>query len=210
MWPLDLREVSWLLPELAKEAGFFGGPVLTAPLKCLLGPLSMSDPTFSEPSTCTRFMASSKPPDLRGATSLTHAATREEAAKKAFEQRWELVYKKFVAAKWPGAHDIPCKPTSGVQSVTKLGKVDQTACHKCRRCGMEIRRTQIPRYMCPLAKNTKKPLERSERVRLWAQWRQEASVSLGCYKTVKKTRCNSSQKNKAKGLCKRPAAACSA
>ena len=148
----------------------------------------------------------SKPPNLRGAASLTHAASMEEAAKTSYEQRRALVYEKFVAATWPGAHEIACKPTSWHQSVNKQGKTTQTACHKCRKCGMEVFRSRMPYFICTHAKHTKKPPELSERLKLWKQWRQEPQFP----SAAKKVRSDNSQQDKSKGPRKRPAAFCSA
>ena len=42
---------------------------------------------------------------------LAHAATRSTAAQSSYERRWAIMFKKYVAAAWPGAHDVVQWPT---------------------------------------------------------------------------------------------------
>ena len=62
-----------------------------------------------------------------------------------------------------------------MQTTTKQGKTEYVA---LRYLGLGFR----------CAEQSKKAPSLSERLRLWKQWRQEASVEIGCHRTLRKVR----------------------
>ena len=95
------------------------------------------------------------------------APKRLNAAQVAHDFSWNVQWQEFTAKRGPGTHDLPRDPTTWRQYHVKNGVSIWAHFHKCKNCGIEVRRPDWPLYLCPMPKNKKKPFSLDKRKSIW-------------------------------------------
>ena len=91
----------------------------------------------------------------------THSAS-SAATQKAFEGRWKILWAKFQASRWPGAHDI---------SVDSSGHPPK---HWCKACMRLVRRSDIVSEVCTKHRFRSDAPALKARRKLWGAWSKAA------------------------------------